>query len=259
MMKKLLLLLTLTLTITSYSQVNVTYETGGQAYTLGTNGGVTLNEAISNDEKTGINLSDNCGRITETNGAFDWDFAVWNDPKFNLNAAQGHFISLKVLSKNETSFTLKAQTRHWTGAANEFNQIEQTVNVALNTWTTVEFDFSSATFNNNWTNQFAFQFNSANGARDGDVYYIDDIVQSTNSVLGVEDKSLNKLTISPNPVTNRFNIPDYQKFKSVSIYNLIGQEVKQLTSERTIDVSDLTSGIYILKTDTGSTSKFVKQ
>ncbi len=82
--------------------------------------------------------------------------------------------------------------------------------------------------------------------------------KSANASLSNANFEIKNLRVFPNPVSNELIFSDYQNFKSVSIYNLIGQEVKKVNSERNIDVSDLTSGVYILKTNTGATSKFVK-
>ncbi len=243
------------------AQLNVDYETVN--YTLGSNGGATTNEAIANDTKTADNMSDNCGKITETTGAFDWDFAVWTDPKFGLNPANGLFITCKVLSKNETTFTMKLLTRHWDNdsAQNVFNEVEQTVNVgAINTWHTVVFDLSSETYIDNWCNQFGFQFNSANGLRDGDVYYIDDIVQSTSVSLSTKTNELHKNTyVYPNPAENTINISSLHGAKAITISSILGKTIKTLPATSTIDVNDLSSGMYILSTDNGFQGKIIKK
>ncbi|MGY6649714.1 T9SS type A sorting domain-containing protein [Wenyingzhuangia sp. IMCC45574] len=243
------------------AQLNVDYETVN--YALGSNGGVITNEAIANDTKTADNMSDNCGKITETTGAFNWDFATWSDPKFGLNPANGLYVSCKVLSKNETTFTMKFITRHWDAGsgANVFNEVEQTVNVgAIDTWHTVEFDLSSETYIDNWCNQFAFQFNSANGLRDGDVYYIDDIVQSTNATLSTKTNELHKDTyVHPNPAERTINISSLHGAKTITISSILGRTIKTLPATTTVNIQDLTSGVYILSTDNGFQGKIIKK
>lgn len=262
MNSKLLTLVTfLFVTSISFSQVNVNYETGGQAFTLGTNGGVTIHETATNPNPSGINTSANVSKITETAGAQNWDFATWFAPNFGLNAANGHFISFKYLSETETNLTINFLTRHWDAALgmNQFNDIQKTVTVTANTWNEIEFDFSGETYNDNWTTMFAIQFNKADGVRDGDVYYIDDILQSTTAVLGVNNVSSNKIKIYPNPTSKYINISGLNDNKSITIYNVLGQEVKQFETKKTIDISSLVKGVYFLKTDNGYSKKIIKK
>ncbi len=75
----------------------------------------------------------------------------------------------------------------------------------------------------------------------------------------------NYFTIYPNPVGEYLNITIKQatEMYSITIYNLIGQQVQTTTyPTETVDVSSLTTGNYIVKvvTDKGvSSSKFVKE
>ncbi len=75
----------------------------------------------------------------------------------------------------------------------------------------------------------------------------------------------NYFSIYPNPVKNELNLNTQQATTvySLSIYNILGQLVQTTTNpEKTIDVSGLKTGNYIVKvtTDKGvSSSKFVKE
>lgn len=71
----------------------------------------------------------------------------------------------------------------------------------------------------------------------------------------------NELKIFPNPVKDILNISFDKEITLVSLYNLLGQEV--ITSpinanETTIDVSQLTSGTYLLKINSGNSVKTLK-
>lgn len=83
--------------------------------------------------------------------------------------------------------------------------------------------------------------------------------------LGLEDNNLTpKLTLYPNPITNQLHIssPD-QKVENVAIYNLTGALVKSIKNEvESIDVSNLTSGSYLVKVTTNQgtlTQKIIKK
>ncbi len=70
----------------------------------------------------------------------------------------------------------------------------------------------------------------------------------TNNSLSSNDFSQNNLKVSlyPNPVNDILNIETEIKIKSVEIYNLQGQKV-QSANNKQINVSDLSSGIYMVR------------
>lgn len=67
----------------------------------------------------------------------------------------------------------------------------------------------------------------------------------------------NKLTVSPNPVSNILTISGIEENSEVQVLNLAGVVVLNSNSSK-IDVSNLQSGLYILKSGS-STAKFVKE
>ncbi len=83
------------------------------------------------------------------------------------------------------------------------------------------------------------------------LYYIKTEYQS---VLGVPHNSAaQKLVLYPNPVTNVLNIASGSSdiIEKVSIYNLVGQLVKNVGgNHKSIDMSDLSSGTYLVKIQT---------
>ncbi len=68
------------------------------------------------------------------------------------------------------------------------------------------------------------------------------------SVLSIDDIKLsNNIGIVPNPATGIFNIDlNGEVLKSVIIYNNLGQQVKEITSNK-VDISNLSKGIYFVK------------
>jgi len=85
-------------------------------------------------------------------------------------------------------------------------------------------------------------------------------VCNSASVNGFE---LNNISIFPNPSSNSISLSNITKDYNVAIYNVIGQKVitQSISSANTsIDVSNLSSGVYTLKFQNYKTSiKFVKQ
>ena len=83
----------------------------------------------------------------------------------------------------------------------------------------------------------------------------------TTQVLSSETFSLDKIKLYPNPVKSIFNISLDKEITTVSIYNLLGQEVlsKSVNSNETsIDVNDLTAGTYLVKVTSNNEVKTLK-
>jgi pectate lyase len=90
-------------------------------------------------------------------------------------------------------------------------------------------------------------------------------IKTAYASLGLGDNvEASKLTLYPNPVADQLYISsDNQKVENIVIYSLSGAVVKNISSEvESIDVSDLTTGNYLVKvtTDLGSfTKKIIKK
>ncbi|MEZ4802469.1 MAG: T9SS type A sorting domain-containing protein [Gelidibacter sp.] len=86
------------------------------------------------------------------------------------------------------------------------------------------------------------------------------IVMSVAGIpLSVDEFSISKVSISPNPTSDYVNIELHpsNSIKSVEIYSLTGQLVLKSKSESRINISNLHSGVYMMKviTNNGTASK----
>lgn len=87
---------------------------------------------------------------------------------------------------------------------------------------------------------------------------------ASSSVLGTtEIMDKDELKIYPNPATSEISIKTNKNINKIEIYNSLGQKVKEKnTTEKSINVENLTKGIYILKItfkdSTTTTKKFIK-
>lgn len=81
-------------------------------------------------------------------------------------------------------------------------------------------------------------------------------VPAEESLLKVTENDLLNLTIYPNPVSNQLNIQS-ELINAVEIYTLDGKQ-KIRTAEKSVDVSHLESGVYLLKATSASGSKIIK-
>ncbi len=86
-----------------------------------------------------------------------------------------------------------------------------------------------------------------------------------STVVSTEDFEQFGFSIYPNPVNNILSIDSQEIITKVSIFNLLGQEVKTSNPETnnvSVDVNNLDSGVYIVKLVAGdkkSTKKFIKK
>ncbi len=138
-------------------------------------------------------------------------------------------------------------------------------------WQMMEFDFNNEAFGTATFNP-AFNFNmmsiffnfGIDGATAGEkTFYFDNVSYAAPlSIASFEDT---KISMYPNPVSSSLSINSVEKLDTISIYNVIGQEVLNLKVNDTntiINVSNFENGIYIIKTFSEgkvSTTKFIKE
>lgn len=89
------------------------------------------------------------------------------------------------------------------------------------------------------------------------------VVTSTAAPLSVKDFANLNFTTYPNPATNFININAKSNISNLKIYNNLGQIVKEETNKTGADISELSSGIYMIKVTDESgnlgVNKFIKQ
>ena len=128
---------------------------------------------------------------------------------------------------------------------------------AADPWGTFSLNFTA-------TNTFAVVYVRAPGAVDGntEVFY-DNFSLAPAATASVDDVFASNLKVYPNPANDVLTIESKTvKIESVEIYSLLGQKMKsniQLENNK-FDVSDLSTGLYLLKvnaTSGSSTRKIV--
>lgn len=81
-----------------------------------------------------------------------------------------------------------------------------------------------------------------------------------NPTAGVKNYELKKIGVYPNPTTGLISVEaGDNEIETVSIYDILGKEVLRSNKSIDIDVSGLSKGVYLLKTNNGRLSKFIKE
>jgi hypothetical protein len=86
------------------------------------------------------------------------------------------------------------------------------------------------------------------------------VMDVTVGVVGISQKSVETLSVYPNPAVNELNVVLTSENTRVSIYNGVGQKMIELVvsgTEYKFDISSYAAGIYFVKTET-AIAKFVK-
>jgi hypothetical protein len=120
------------------------------------------------------------------------------------------------------------------------------------------------------TQRQAYTIAFADFENDGDldiatIAYADDRVNVFNNqliVLGMEDISLDNISIYPNPTNDVLSFKGFTNNVMISIFDTLGKIVlnKTIEANQSLDVSNLQSGIYIIKfKNSNTTFKFIKQ
>lgn len=88
----------------------------------------------------------------------------------------------------------------------------------------------------------------------------------TSDATGIEEASIGKLCVYPNPATDLINVQSPSIVKSIMIFDISGKlallQKPMTTGNIPISVSDLSKGVYLIKIETeeGSyTEKFFKK
>lgn len=90
---------------------------------------------------------------------------------------------------------------------------------------------------------------------------IGSMILSVQETLSVSDIDLKTIKISPNPIIDFMTVSAKENINSIAIFNTLGQlvfEKKVNTSEEKIDLTALTSGNYIVKITSETSSKVLK-
>jgi hypothetical protein len=166
----------------------------------------------------------------------------------------------------DKSFNFKFS--NWSGGNAETNAFEYSAtnanilpSVNPGTWISIDLPLTAFTAIGGSNNTDFTQFVITSDL--GTVYY-DNIYLHKNTLATSSFVAAN-IKMYPNPATTNFTIEAPQTVESVSVYNLLGQEVLSLspnTKVATVDVTNLQVGVYVVKISTNgnvSSTRFIKK
>jgi hypothetical protein len=105
-----------------------------------------------------------------------------------------------------------------------------------------------------WDRNLRFQFSTANIG-------FSSLSVNGSDVLGLEDVNSSVFNIYPNPATDLISISGVENINSIKVYSILGSLEKEVFNTNQIDISELSSGIHLIKVDNGTVSikKIIKQ
>jgi hypothetical protein len=132
---------------------------------------------------------------------------------------------------------------------------------AVNAWVQ-----QTGTFENDSYRQVRIKFSKSGGTDTEptnlqELMYIDDVSLIFASSLSISEEELMSFSISPNPATDLISISGVENIKSIKVYSILGSLEKEVFNTNQIDISELSSGIHLIKVDNGrvATKKIIKQ
>jgi hypothetical protein len=210
----------------------------------------------ANPYNVGINLSDSVLQITVRDDADEW-VGMWNDyidpMEFTMDR---HILTMMVYKSKISPCTMKIELPVGGGAA----MSADVSNTLTDEWELLTFDISSGIGK---TYKRLTVFPDFPAIRtEGGIVYLDNF----NSPWPTSIKEIGTdVKVYPNPAHDNMFV-QHPGMTSLSVSNLLGQTVKAyefgMVNSKTIDVSELQNGVYLLNVESeiGSyTSKFIKK
>ena len=148
-----------------------------------------------------------------------------------------------------------------------FTAVQTTITTqptAVNSWVQ-----QTGTYSNDISRQVRIKFFKSGGTEAlptnlNELMYIDDVSLKYNGAnLGVSDQDIMSISIYPNPTSDFISIKGIENINSIKVYSILGALEKEVFNTNQIDISELSSGIHLIKIDNGTgtvfTEKIIKQ
>ncbi|MGQ2982887.1 T9SS type A sorting domain-containing protein [Flavobacterium sp.] len=178
----------------------------------------------------------------------------------DIPVTPGHSYMFSYWFKDESD---NAKARHWGSWRSGTNQLTDNLDILQpayyansNGWQQVTYTMTAPASATAFRIDYRV-FQEATGADSG-LVYLDDFSFVDQTTAGVKESAIAGLKLFPNPLKgNVLNITsDANATKTVAIFDVLGKQVvNTTTANNSINVSNLTSGVYIVKiTEEGKTA-----
>jgi len=252
-MKKLYTLLLFAGALTASAQTNLVANGDFEAWTEGAPEGFTVNVPANGGtltEETGeanVHSGTSSAKFTAPAGTGNVKAAVTDMP-----VIAGHTYTLSYWVKDESD---NAKGRHWASWRAGSEQLTDNADVLQpdymgNTtgWMQVTHTLTAPATATAFRLDFRV-YQETSGADSGIIYY-DDVMFYDTATANVAQNNIDGLSMFPNPLTgNVLNITSAANgTKAVTVYDVLGKQVVNTVTENgTVNVSGLTTGIYVVK------------
>ena len=127
---------------------------------------------------------------------------------------------------------------------------------AVNSWVQ-----QTGTYTNDTSRKVRIKFSKTGGTNLAQLMYIDDVSLTFASTLSISEEELMSFSIYPNPATDLISISGVENINSIKVYSILGSLEKEVFNTNQIDISELSSGIHLIKVDNGTifSKKIIKQ
>ncbi len=212
-------------------------------------------ELVDNPNKSGINLSDKVGKATEkATGEQPWQGMFTNLESY-INFSSNTVLKMQVLSPKVGAVTMKVEfplVEGFPGGSGD----NTVTNTKANEWEELSFDFANSPTPIDPAGQYArltLIWDIENLPTADVVYYFDNVKVDggdCGEIVGTNDPTIEKLSISPNPVNDVLTIRNTSDLTKIEIYSMYGQRLGSTfnsnNSDISLNVSQLQNGAYIL-------------
>ncbi len=178
-----------------------------------------------------------------------------------LNISAMDSFSFDLWTPNSTTFKFKLVDFGADGVFGGGNDVEHEtiITPALGVWNHVSVPISGMTGLTTKSNIAQLIFASAPAG--ASTVFIDNVLFSKKGLVGIGSTKAEKVGIFPNPSNGDLNITTEKDIQNIVIYNSLGQEVFANSANAnfvTININDLPSGFYTVKTSINGVDTFSK-
>lgn len=178
-----------------------------------------------------------------------------------LNISAMDSFQFDLWTPNSTTFRFKLVDFGADGAFGGGNDVEHEtiITPALSGWNRVSVPISSMTGLTTKSNIAQLIFSSVPAG--GSTAYIDNVLFSKKSLVGINSNKTENVGVYPNPTNGSLNITADKEIQKVEVFNSIGQLVYSTDANAAlikVDLSNLPNGLYTVRTEINGVNTFNK-